>query len=277
VGIPGEQPFDLVSMIAEKNPRLAAALPPILRRLIELVAHQREVRRFIGATAGCDGCEFVRRALVELGITTTLHNRERLPRDPRFVMCANHPTGGIDGLVLMNLLCETYGGVRVPANDLVLALPALETLVVPVDKYGSNAGRVEEYAAAFRAPLPVLVFPAGRTARMRGGVLRDFPWTKTFLRQARRSGRSIVPVHLSGRNSAHFYLIWKLRRALRIAPNLEMFLLVDELARLRGRSVTVTIGSPRRPEPTATPGEDRATAEKLRRTVARLASTGNRR
>jgi putative hemolysin len=264
-------------MIEAKNPRLAAVLPPIVRRVIELVAHQRELRRFIHATAGCGGCAFVRRALAELAITVTVRDGGSLPARPEFVLCANHPTGGIDGLVLMDLLCETYGGVRAPANDLLLSLPALEELVVPVDKYGSNAGRVESYAAAFRSPWPVLVFPAGRTARMRGGALRDFPWTKTFIRQARRSGRSIVPVHLSGRNSARFYLIWKLRRALRIAPNIEMFLLVDELARLRGSTVTVTIGSPLRPAPVATPREDLATAERLRRTVARLATAEDRR
>ena len=212
----------------------------------------------------------VDQALRFLNVSVTVTGRDNLPESPRFVLCANHPTGGIDGLVLMQLLVQRYGGVRVPANDVLTAVPGISDFIVPVDKHGSNAGRIHLYEEAFQSEYPILVFPAGQTARPAGRRLREYPWNKAFVKQARRSGRLIVPVHLSGRNSRHFYLIWQLRRVLRVRPNLEMLLLVDELKRLRGTTVVVTVGSPRRGPHHANPKDDHEYAARLRREVERM-------
>lgn len=238
-------------------------------RVLELIIHQRELRRFIEKTRHCSGCEFVEAALSELQIEIEYEGIDRLPASAHIVVCANHPTGGIDGLVLMQLLCRRHGGLKLPANDLLLSLPGLAELVAPVDKYGSNARRVATFEDMYRATLPVLVFPAGLTARFRGGVLREYPWNKAFIKHARRAGRPVVPVHVSGRNSRRFYAIWRLRRALGIKANLEMLLLVDELARRRGDRVQVTIGAPVELGSARGPRHDRELAERLRRRVER--------
>ena len=264
--------IDVGTMLWSKNPRMAARLPAAAVRGLERVAHQRELRSFLREVAGCGGCEFVERALTRLGITVSVEGGENLPVSPRFVMCANHPTGGIEGLVLMQLLCRHYGGLRVPANDLLVRVPGLSELLIPIDKYGSNRDRVVRLVDAYAAPAPILVFPAGRTARLRGGsvyrgALREYPWNKAFLKLARRSHRVIAPVGISGRNSARFYAIWKLRRVFGVNLNIEMLLLMDELMRQRGSTRHVMISSPIEPGPA--PG-DFAGAQQIRNTVERV-------
>ena len=262
-------PLDVQALFRAKNPRLARRIPPYAMRMLELIIHQRELRRFVERTRHCSGCEFVDAALSELQIETEYVGADRLPASPNVVICANHPTGGIDGLVLMQLLCRMHGGLKLPANDLLLSLPGLADLVTPVDKYGSNARRVTAFEDMYRSAAPVLVFPAGLTARFRGGVLREYPWNKAFIKHARRAGRVVVPVHVSGRNSRRFYAIWRLRRALGIKLNLEMLLLVDELARRRGERVRVSIGALVDPGMARGPQRDQALAERLRRRVER--------
>jgi putative hemolysin len=116
----------------------------------------------------------------------------------------------------------------------------------------------------------VLMFPAGRTARFKRRVLTEYPWAKSFVRKSREHGRTIVPVHISGRNSALFYGIWRARTLLGIKPNLEMFLLVDELFKQRGSTITLTIGHPLTPGTFNRTRTDAEWSETLRLHVAAL-------
>ena len=71
---------------------------------------------------------------------------------------------------------------------------------------------------------------------------------------------------VSGRNSARFNAIYRIRRALGINLNFEMLLLVDELLRARGSSRTIRFGPVR--EVTAIGGcDDWTRAERFRREV----------
>lgn len=258
-----------MALLRSKNPRLAARISPPVAWLLRSIVRESSLNRAVSETRECTGCAFVDAVLSRLEISVEVRNPERFPPSPRIVVCANHPTGGIDGLILMSILCKRYGSVRVPANDLLFVLPGLRELLVPVDKHGSNVAHLEAYREMYNSPHPVLIFPAGRTARPVGGVLREFPWNKAFMKQARLSGRLVVPVRLSGANSRRFYLLWRLRRALKIKANLEMFLLVDELLRRRGENRLVEIHSPCSPaEGTSGAAGDRRRAELLRREVS---------
>ena len=236
--------IDVRALFHAKNPRLAARIPAIGYRYLSRIAHQQEINAFLSANTAPSGCEFVTQALQFLNVGSETRYADRLPDDPRIVLCANHPTGGADGLCAMQLLCRRYGSLRVPANDLLLTLPGLREFIVPVDKYGSNAAQVRQYDTLFASEHPVLVFPAGRTARPGPRGLLDYPWSKTFIKKARAHNRAIVPLHIAGRNSAFFYALWRLRSALRLSANLEMLYLVDELFKQRGRCIRMTVGPP---------------------------------
>jgi putative hemolysin len=84
-----------------------------------------------------------------------------------------------------------------------------------------------------------------------------------------------VPVHISGRNSALFYFIWRARTLLGIKPNLEMFLLVDELFKQRGTTIMLTIGQPLAPTVFDRSRTDAEWAEALRLHVQTLGTDPN--
>ncbi len=261
--------IDVQALFHAKNPRVAARIPAIGYRYLRRIVHQQEINTFLSANTAPSGCAFVAQALQFLNLCTETRHADRLPADPRIVLCANHPTGGADGLCAMQLLCQRYGSLRVPANDLLMTLPGLREFIVPVDKYGSNAAQVRQYDTLFASEHPVLVFPAGRTARPGRGGLLDYPWSKTFIKKARAHNRAIVPLHIEGRNSAFFYTVWRLRSALRLSANLEMLYLVDELFKQRGRCVQLTVGPPLY----VSGGDscsDHALAERIRLQVHRL-------
>ncbi|TVR57451.1 MAG: hypothetical protein EA426_12165 [Spirochaetaceae bacterium] len=245
--------FSIKTLITEKNPALARKIPAVGYYFLERIAHTRELARFIRDTAAAGprdalGCA-LRRLRMSYHVRTVSDTTiERiLANDARLTVASNHPFGGADALVLLDLLTARFGHVAVPANDLVRVVAPVAPLFVPVNKHGSNPDLVRTIDEVFSGDAPVLVFPAGRTGRPPRGTMIsqriiEFPWAKTFVKKSRTHGRLIVPVFVDGRNSWVFYFIAWIRTRLAIRANLEMFLLVDELVRRRGSTVELVVG-----------------------------------
>lgn len=236
--------FDIAASLRAKNPRLAERLPVWAFALMRRVVHQDEVNAILALLADFRGAEFAERALARLDIRVEVRGADKLPADGRLTFCANHPTGGADGLALILLAAKARGEALLPANDLLFSLPQLADNFVPIDKHGSNFAAVAAIDRMYTSERPVVVFPAGRTSRPRGGRQREYPWAKSFVKKSRQNGRVVVPVHLSGANSPFFYALWRIRKSLGIRAIVEMIFLVDELFKKRGSTLRVTIGHP---------------------------------
>jgi putative hemolysin len=238
-------------LMEEKNPERAARIPSAAYALLGRIAHEREVNAYIVRAGGLEPREALDCAMKTLGISSTIveGSAELLSGSGRITVAANHPHGGADALILLELLTRCYGEAVVPANDLVRTVSPLASFFAPINKHGSNREHYRRIDALFASDKPLLMFPAGRTGRPEGGgiggsPITDFPWTGTFIKKSRLHGRSIVPVHIRGRNSRLFYTVARLRGLLKIRMNLEMLLLVDELMKQRGRNFEVIIGQP---------------------------------
>ena len=139
--------------------------------------------------------------------------------------------------------------------------------MAPVDVFGAKPRSSSEPEPRSPAELtpentPLLLFPAGRTSREYRGEMREFPWKRGFVRLARRSGRPVLPICVIARPSPLFRTIAKLRRALNIQTNLEMFLLVREVLRPR-QSITLICEEPIPPSAWNTRLPDRAHAARI--------------
>ena len=76
-----------------------------------------------------------------------------------------------------------------------------------------------------------------------GGVIRDIPWSKTFVVKSVEYQRDVVPIHFSGQNSKFFYRLANFSD--RFLPfNLAMLFLVDEMYKNVGKTFEVKIGKP---------------------------------
>jgi putative hemolysin len=266
--------IDIDRLFAERNPSLRRRLTPVGIALLRAVIHERRLNRTVRDAETMTPAEFSRRTLRRLGIAVRVEGVANLRAAARPVVCANHPTGGVEGLALIGVLFDYLGGCKVPANDLLRLLPPLVPVVVPVRHGALTRERAGAIAELFAGDDPVLLFPAGVTARFRGTRLREAPWRHSFVTRARVSGRQILPVAVSGRNSRLFYAIHKLRRLFGIGLNIEMMMLVRELFRRGGETLVLRFLPPR-----DVPARDRNTrvvdiefARSLQREVEREAS-----
>jgi len=48
------------------------------------------------------------------------------------VIIANHPIGSLDGLALLKMVSEVRSDVKIVANDLLMKLPPLQSMLLPV-------------------------------------------------------------------------------------------------------------------------------------------------
>lgn len=243
-GLLPTRPLNVAQAFCERAPAVAVKLPRPVFSLLRVVLLEKRINRLIRMASDLSPLEFCERALEYLDISAVVQGRRFLSDTARPVVAANHPAGGIEGLVLMRETLLAHGDVAVPANDLLARIPSLAPLVVPVDRYRGNAAVAARYAELYAGDRPVLIFPAGRTARKKAGTLREFPWAKSFVTHARRHDRRIVPTWISGENSRLFNTIYAIRHALSIDLNLEMFLLARELFRRRGSEVRVIFSRP---------------------------------
>ncbi|KRD77593.1 lysophospholipid acyltransferase family protein [Lysobacter sp. Root983] len=133
--------------------------------------------------------------------------KQRIPASGRLLVVANHPSGAIDALALLDLVGSVRRDVRIVANDLLQALEGLDGLILPVKILGGrpSAESLQAIEAALEAEQCVIVFPAGEVARLGLRGVTDGRWRRGFLRFARKTGAPVLPVRIEARNSALFY------------------------------------------------------------------------
>jgi len=97
--------------------------------------------------------------------------------------------------------------------------------------------RLSAARAAFEAERPVVLFPAGRLARIaRDGSLTDPDWPPTAVSLARKYGAPVVPIHMSGPYSRLFHTF------ARISPELRDITLFHEMLNKAGGTFRLTVG-----------------------------------
>lgn len=238
--------IDLNEVIASKSPRLARWLPRPVVAYLKRVIHQDDINRILASYSHLPPVEFIRALFSDLQITYASVGIERLDPSGRYLFAANHPFGGMDGLMLLDELDRHFGSGRVIVNDLLMNVTPLAPLFVPINKHGRQSS---DYACrmreAMQGPGQMATFPAGLCSRRhRGGVISDLPWKPSFVRSAVESGRDIVPVFFEGHLSNFFYNLSALRTRLGVKANIEMLYLVDELFRQRGHHFDIYFGAP---------------------------------
>ena len=181
----------------------------------------------------------------EWEVTYSAEGLERLDPKGRYLFVANHPFGGMDGMMLADKLIERFGDARVVVNDLLMHLEPLRPLWIPVNKYGAqNAAYARKFDEEMFGERQILTFPAGLCSRRIRGEVTDLPWKSSFLKKAYASQRQIVPLFVEGRLSNFFYRMTALRKMLGVKFNIELLWLPDEMFSQKGRHFRIVAGEP---------------------------------
>ena len=239
--------IDVREALRHKAPGVARWIPAGVTNWLARTIHEGELNDILTRYAALDGVEFMQALVGEFDLKLDVHGAEHLPTpEQRCLFVSNHPLGGLDGICLAAFLGARYGeAFRCVVNDLLLFIPNLRSIFLPVNKHGRQRREAAaQLEAAMRGSGQVLTFPAGLCSRRSGGVIADVAWRPSFVREAVRYERDVVPIFFDGRNSDRFYRAARWRERLGIRLNLEMIYLPDEMFRNKHQTFGVYIGAP---------------------------------
>jgi putative hemolysin len=244
-------------LIRERAPKLSASPAwPALRPLLYAALGYAPARKLADDIAGMGGVEALDHASRWLSLTVKARGVERIPRSGRLIVVANHPTGLADGVAVDDVLRPIRPELCYFANaDALRVSPGFADVFIPVEwveakrTLQKTRQTVRLANAALEAGRALVIFPAGRIARRRGGVLADPTWASSALSMARRHRAPVLPVHLKGPPSTLFRLFDH------VSPELRDITLFHELFNKRGHTFELTIGPPIDPESVADAAE----------------------
>jgi len=168
---------------------------------------------------------------------------QQIPGNGPLIVVANHPLGGLEGMLMTRELLRQRRDTKVLTNQLLSRFPEFDDLFIGLDVLNDdassrNASGIREACKHLAAGGALLVFPAGTVASIRLGNLRieEGRWNKLVGWLARRYAADCMPVHLDARNSRAFYLAGLVHKRLRT------LLLPRELANKKNCVVRATAG-----------------------------------
>jgi putative hemolysin len=261
-------------LIAERAPGLSASPAwPVLRPLLYAMlgyARARALAEAIRPLPGRAALDLISRAL---DLRLDIRGLERVPREGRLIVVANHPTGLADGLAVYDALKGVRPDLCFYANaDAHRVAPRFDEVLIPVEWVVAKRTRertrltLKLTREALEAERCLVIFPAGRLARRKpGGGLSDPPWAASAPALARKHGAPILPVHLAGPYSTLFHLFD------RFSGELRDITLFHEMLNKRGRRFTLTFGKPIPPE--ALPADSAEAALRLKAHVENVVPT----
>jgi 1-acyl-sn-glycerol-3-phosphate acyltransferase len=238
--------IDVTQAIANKNKKLLKWIPRFVIRYIEKLIHQGEMNQFLEKYQHNFPVEFAQNTIHHFAqASVTVTNEEKIPKEGRYIVVANHPLGAIDGLALISLIGKYRTDIKFPVNDLLMAITPMHGVFIPINKHGNHSlDAAKQLDIAFASNDLILYFPAGLCSRKIKGKIQDLEWKKTIIQKAKAYQRDIIPAFFEGKNSHRFYRIANWRKRLGIKTNLEMILLPDEMVKQKGNKFTITFGNP---------------------------------
>ena len=174
-----------------------------------------------------------------------LENLAALAKGP-FVTVSNHPYGGLDGLILIDLVGHFRDDFKVMANQFLNLVKTIKDnfiSVVPNTKDSVKATKesiagVRKALAQLKDDHPLGIFPAGAVSdfHFRDFRICDREWQDSAIRLIQKMKVPVLPIRFFDRNSSFFYFLglidWKVR----------ILRLPKEVLNKSGRQVRVGIG-----------------------------------
>ena len=194
-----------------------------------------------------EGVEFVDEILRLVGVKLEISESDikNIPLDGAFTAIANHPYGGIEGLILIKILCSIRPEAKVMANFILKKIPNLSDFFVAVNpfeniEHSSSISGIKTTLSLLNAGVPIGIFPAGEVSTYKIGQhqVTDKLWHPVVGKLISKSKAPVVPIYFHGNNGLLFNLLSLIHPALRTAK------LPSELFNKKGHIIKVRIGKP---------------------------------
>ncbi|TRX71861.1 1-acyl-sn-glycerol-3-phosphate acyltransferase [Carboxylicivirga sp. M1479] len=238
--------IDIDKVFNEKNAKLKRFIPKFLINYLKRITHQEEINTFMANNVHLFDAEYAEAIIANFESKYVIKGEGNIPKAGRYIFVANHPLGGLDGVMFVAAVGRFFQNMKFPVNDILMNIKNLSNIFLPINKHGSHSREAAKAIDnAYASDNQLLMFPAGLVSRkQKDGTIQDLEWKTNFIKKAKYHNRDIVPVHISGQNTNRFYNLANWRKKLGIKANIEMLYLVDELYLQRNKTITITFGKP---------------------------------
>jgi len=222
-----------------KMPGLAALLMEVMKI--------NQVNKLFAQAQPKQGPDFVDAILEGCGVSIEFDERElrNIPKEGSFIAIANHPYGGIEGMVLLKMLCMVRPDAKVMANFLLKKIPNLADYFVAVNPFenidhSSSISGLKTTLELLGNGTPIGIFPAGEvsTFKVDKQQVTDRLWHPVVGKIISKAKVPVVPIYFHGNNGLLFNLLSMIHPALRTAK------LPSELFNKQGHTIKLRIGKP---------------------------------
>ena len=222
-----------------KMPGLAALLMEVMKI--------NQVNELFAQAQPKQGPEFVDAILAGCGVDIEFDERElkNIPKDGSFIAIANHPYGGIEGMVLLKILCMVRPDAKLMANFLLKKIPNLSDYFIAVNpfeniEHSSSISGLKNTLELLANGTPIGIFPAGEvsTFKVETQQVTDRMWHPVVGKIIAKAKVPVVPIYFHGNNGLLFNLLSMIHPALRTAK------LPSELFNKQGHTIKLRIGKP---------------------------------
>jgi len=221
-------------------------LPGLASFLMELMKIN-QVNDLFAQAQPKQGPEFVDAILKGCGIEIEFDERElrHIPKEGAFIAIANHPYGGIEGLILLKILTIARPDAKLMANFLLKKIPNLSDYFIAVNpfenvEHSSSISGLKNTLELLNNGTPIGIFPAGEvsTFKLDKQEITDRLWHPVVGKIIARAKVPVVPIYFDGNNGLLFNLLSLIHPALRTAK------LPSELFNKQGQTIKLRIGKP---------------------------------
>jgi len=218
-------------------------LAPLLMELMKI----NKVNELFDQAQPKQGPEFADAILKGCGITIEFDEKElkNIPATGGFIAIANHPYGGIEGLVLLKLLCMVRPDAKLMANFILKKIPNLSDYFVAVNPFenvdhSSSISGLKTTLELLKNGTPIGIFPAGEvsTYKIDQKQVTDRVWHPVVGKIIAKAKVPVVPIYFHGNNGLLFNLLSLIHPTLRTAK------LPSELFNKQGHTIKLRIGKP---------------------------------
>jgi len=195
-----------------------------------------------------DGLEFIDSLLDDLNIKFEFDEEElkRIPKEGSFITISNHPFGGIDGLILIKMICTVRPEFKAMANFLLKKVEPIQDYFLGVNPFedrksvSSSMGGLKEGLRHLSDGKPLGIFPAGEVSsyQSQSHNITDKQWQPSILKFIKKAEVPVIPIYFQGSNSLIFHLLGM------IHPSLRTVKLPSELLNKKNKVIRIRIGNP---------------------------------
>jgi len=198
-----------------------------LARLVMRIFAIDKVNWVYGRSCYNKGAAFAHSLLKDLGVKYRIGNAERLQHLPEnsFITISNHPYGGIDGIMLIDLMVSIRSDYKIMVNQFLSYVRTMEENFISVrPKVGKKSvdpvsafNGIRETLTHLQEGHPVGFFPAGAVSMffIKNLRVKDREWQESVLKLIQKAKVPVVPIRFFDKNSPLFYFLgvvnWRIR------------------------------------------------------------------